>query len=272
MKYYPIELSEFFVNSILVNLETDNKIAEDIYSGLQKLVQNSIESSFVLPKEELLDNLIKFYSERNLSVINDSALITFFQKIVGFSRANATDDNDYMKKEDCIDSILLPLLFEEWQKNKIVYEMSDMTLTDIKDTPELFYDNTLLAGLNSPIMVKYPPSISNGVNTDNDIVYALLSARQIDGEYYFNAWYFYEDSMDEYRFRKSFVKIPCPEEIRCIADIKSNGIDAGMVLLFISFLQGQKNNLVFKSKDTYKERTKNSPVRNKYSEVQIWEI
>ena len=74
-----------------------------------------------------------------------------------------------MKKEDCIDSILLPLLFEEWQKNKVVYEMSDMTLTDIKDTPELFYDNTLLAGLNSPIMVKYPASISNGVNTDNDI-------------------------------------------------------------------------------------------------------
>lgn len=262
MKYYPIELSEMYVASALTE-ENEN---DSPYEALIKFAKDNYNCSIDLDEKNLMRILAYIIGkkEENFSV-EEEQVQKFINTVVRQMREELSDVSS-ITSSDFANSLLIPMVFYEWQKNKVVYKMNDdmcgsiqeivspvINIIALKNIPKVFWiDLSESDCQQSGALVKI-------IKTESNVLLLAWSFDEKDGMHYYN----------------HFTGFSFTEENEVLVECSSsNGIDASFFVNLISFLQSDfvyihESDL---TKNTYKERKEGTPVKNKFSEVRIFDV
>lgn len=266
-KYYPIQLSEEYIASITSSGDATGLSA---YDKIIKYAEESFACDIDVGKEDLVKALLycagkRFLSESN-SIQNDSAykkVKTFAEKAVARLRQESNFEGATVS--DFVQSLLIPLAFEKWQKTKIVYQMSNEIIEDVESVVNPIVSIKGLDNVPSPFWI----DLSDNSKKEKGILVAFVNTGT---DIIVIGWSFADDNINNYHVYYTGFSIADANEVE-IATTPCKGIDASFILNFISFIQSifveiKESDL---TKNTYKPY-KEEAVKNKFSEVRIFEV
>ena len=296
----PIDMSQYFIETVTMDSISNTSSGLDVYNTIKKDIEgftapNDNEDNptdtaikdrfkdaaiatptpcFSLTREDLIDELLTFFQEKNTYEISDKNLREFILGIFG----NSKKMNTPTSITDCVDSLLLPLIFEDWQKDKRVYRIG----TDVQDEfigdQFISFDLDKMKDFAFPVWVEFPQSAIPVTDSANTMTSALVYAKCTDYYITFMAWYFSDQNEDEHAVSIGYTRLKAPgkkemdTEHYITAKLSPcTGADSTLAAILPVILSESKNLAEYESANTYHAPTPGF-IKNKISEVQVWTL
>ena len=262
MKYYPIELSEMYVASALTE---ENEDATP-YEALIKFAKDNYQCSIDLDEQNLMKKLAYIIGKKEaISSNGEEQVQQFINTVVGQMREELSDASS-LTNSDFANSLLIPMVFYEWQRNKIVYKIDNDMCESIQEIVSPVINVDALDNIPNVFWVDLNES-------DCQQSGALVKIIKTNSDVLLLAWSF--DGNDGMHYYNHFTGFSITGENEVLVECNSSkGIGASFFVNLISFLQSEfvyihESDL---TKNTYKERKEGTPVKNKFSEVRIFDV
>ena len=261
--YFPIELSQKYIETVY----TSNQELS-VYEEIVKFAREKYESNIDVGEDELIKTLSVFLGKKisNQDETDYLSVKKFVDKLVKQMRKDNTALS--LTVSDFVNSLLIPLVFAEWQKNKIVYQMDNEKISIVKSIVNPIVSVNALSHISQPFWIDLSKNI--GYQEQG----ALVKIIKTDMDIVIVGWTFCGNDISNY-------KVHCVEfsiagetgEIE-VQTHKCAGIDSSFFVNFLSHIQSvfvriEESEL---TKKTFKYSGENFPVKNRFSEVHIYNV
>lgn len=270
-KYKPIELSEKYVDTVVKD-ENGKTAALNVYNGIKQIAL-FLGAELNVTKDDLLINLSEILTHKSLSVAEQSVK----NFLLALSEAHKQQGND-VSPLSLVDTLLIPLVFETWQKDKISINIG----TDILNYLASFTScqvNTkeYLKNVQTLPQIFWINPVDEDTEDVNGTLAMVLTKEEEDvddSDIYVLGWTFPNSNTNTYEGHAFHFSFPNKEEYINVEMKTGKGCHSSL-LFGITALWSSKalvSEMSETTKHTYKKPKNGDQPRGRFSEVREYDI
>lgn len=268
-KYRPIELSIEYVNSAIMDAN-GNQVSETVYNGLNQTAL-CLGAGIQIPQENLILELLKISANKSVTGAEKSVRNT----LQAFAQIQSEQGNDMLPKET-VDMFLLPLAFEMWQKDKVVFNLGDDAIDLLNASPKCSVSSKIVSDMPQVFWINPVKSFESDIlgtlvlikSEKNDLV-------EYTSDIYIVGWSFFVNESHRYMEHMTKLSISDKYEEELFLDRSFNrALNSNFLCFVLSFLN---KGFLYKemaetSKKIYKIPDPKKPPQNRFNEVREYDI